>query len=533
MEVWIVKSNLEEGKIPRTMSTQHPDNANVPAWSNGEIIDGNAEVFEAYFDYATLGCQEVMWDAEGKDIDTRVVRKLLDKYQDYFREHIIGQDVFLTYRIPNPRIEIVEKKVAVETLENIPVAYDVASSFYKKETIPIFEVILPFTTDAREPLWLFNYYRKTIAADEEVRLDNSTTARDWVGSFNPKEINVIPLVEDFDSILSVDKIIIPYIDSVKPKHLRVFIARSDPALNYGHFCATLLCKIGLSKLKNLEKNRQVNIHPIIGAGSKPFRGHLSPENIEKFLAEYKGLTTVTIQSAFRYDYPVEQVKECVNLLNHMLPNAEPESIAPYDESILLQILQKCKQRYENAIELLAPLVNSISVYVPQRRARKLHIGLFGYSRNVAGVNLPRAIPFSAALYSLGIPPEFLGASFLEDLNEQEWKITEKYYINIKNDLNAVGVFVSWENINLLIDNSRKTADIASMSQEKLEIGLTKVQHDLNVVEERLNIKLGAKTSTSKRHENFANNFLIAYNEREEAEARKSLVEAAKLRRCLG
>jgi len=25
----------------RTMSTQHPDNVNVPAWSNGEVIDGN------------------------------------------------------------------------------------------------------------------------------------------------------------------------------------------------------------------------------------------------------------------------------------------------------------------------------------------------------------------------------------------------------------------------------------------------------------------------------------------------------------
>ena len=29
-----------------------------------------------------LGCQEVMWDSEGKDADTRVVRKLLQKYWD-------------------------------------------------------------------------------------------------------------------------------------------------------------------------------------------------------------------------------------------------------------------------------------------------------------------------------------------------------------------------------------------------------------------------------------------------------------------
>ena len=66
-------------RIPCTMSTQHPDNVNVPEWSQGEVIDGNAEVHEAFYVYETLGCQEVMWDSEGKDVDTRVIRKLFDK----------------------------------------------------------------------------------------------------------------------------------------------------------------------------------------------------------------------------------------------------------------------------------------------------------------------------------------------------------------------------------------------------------------------------------------------------------------------
>jgi phosphoenolpyruvate carboxylase len=86
----------EEKKIPRTMSTQHPDNVNVPEWSSGEVINGNAEIFEAYFAYETLGCQEVMWDSEGKDVDTRVVRKLLDNYGEYFAQHVIGKDIRLT-----------------------------------------------------------------------------------------------------------------------------------------------------------------------------------------------------------------------------------------------------------------------------------------------------------------------------------------------------------------------------------------------------------------------------------------------------
>ncbi len=162
-----IEDGLDEGtRIPRAMSTQHPDNANMPNWSNEEVINGNAEVFEAFYTYSTLGCQEVMWDSEGKDADTRVVRKLLQNHWDYFSRNTIGQEVFLTYRIPNPKIEGAEKKYIVETLQNIPVAHDVASMAYKREVTPIFEVILPFTAEAKEPMFLFNYYRKAIVAAE-------------------------------------------------------------------------------------------------------------------------------------------------------------------------------------------------------------------------------------------------------------------------------------------------------------------------------------------------------------------------------
>ncbi|MBT0159994.1 phosphoenolpyruvate carboxylase [Candidatus Bathyarchaeota archaeon A05DMB-2] len=515
------------------MSTQHPDNVNVPEWSTSEIIDGNAEIFEAYFAYGTLGCQEVMWDSEGKDADTRVARKLLNNYPAYFQNHILGRDIFLTYRIPNPKIEKVERKVVIETLQNIPVAYDVASSFYRQDITPIFEVILPYTTDATEPITLFNYYQKAIIADEEVVLHQSTRVKDWVGTFKPKKISVIPLVEDYRSLLAIDKIVKPYIKAAKPRHLRVFIARSDPALNYGLICAVLLSKIALSKLKTVEKQLDVPVHPIIGVGSKPFRGHLAPDNAEKFLQEYKGLTTVTIQSAVRYDYPLEQVKDFIRILNAKLPNGEPAPIEPHEEKLMHSVLDKCKRQYESTIEKLAPLVNSVSAYVPPRRARKLHIGLFGYSRNVAGVNLPRAITFAAALYSIGLPPEFIGAKALEKLNDAELDLVEKYYVNLKHDLSAVGGYVSWQNVNMFLEMHQKVAERAGASQEKLKEAFANVLDDLQTVEEKLNIKLGPYGSIQKRHENFANNFLISWLEHEDGEARKALIEAAKLRRCLG
>jgi phosphoenolpyruvate carboxylase len=515
------------------MSTQHPDNANVPEWSTDKIIDGNAEVFEAYYSYETLGCQEVMWDSEGKDADTHVVRKLLNNYWTYFSEKIIGKDLYLTYRIPNPKIEAVEKKVVLETLQNIPVTYDIASACYKKDISPIFEVILPFTTRGTELIWLFNYYKRAIVGNEEIMIDEQTKAKDWIGTFNPKSINVIPLVEDYDSIISIDTIVKPYIEAVKPKYLRVFIARSDPALNYGLISAILLSKIGLSKLKKTEIETGIPIHPIIGVGSKPFRGHLSPENLDKFLDEYKGLSTVTIQSAARYDYPLDQVKEFIKTLNEKLPNNGLVPIENEEEKILLRVLKKTRLQYESVVEVFAPFINSIAPYVPQRRARKLHIGLFGYSRNVAGVSLPRAITFAAALYSIGIPPEFIGAKVIEDLTDEEMCTVQKYYVNLKHDFATVSGLVSMENVNMLMAMHPRIAKRANMNVDTLRLALTRILADLKTVEESLDLKLGPRTSTHRKHENFTNNFLISYLENEDKEAKKALVEAAKLRKCLG
>jgi phosphoenolpyruvate carboxylase len=519
--------------IPKTMSTQHPDNVNVPEWCKAQVIDGNAEVFEAYYAYETLGCQEVMWDSEGKDVDTRVLRKLMDKHWKFFEHNIVGKDEFLTYRIPNPKIEAIEKKVVTETLQNIPMAYDAASSVYKKDITPIFEVILPFTTDGKEPIWLYNYYKNAIVHDEEAQLDDNTKAKDWVGPTNPKAINVIPLVEDFASIYNVDTIVRPYIKTIKPKHMRVFIARSDPALNYGLICAVILSKIGLYKLKQLEKQENVPIHPILGVGSKPFRGHLAPDNTDCFLQEYKGLSTVTVQSAVRYDYPIEQVQELVKTLNKRLPNEDPDPISTEEEKLLTSILDKCKKQYENVVEVLAPLINCIFPYVPQRRARKLHIGLFGYSRNVAGISLPRAIPFSSSLYSIGVPPEFIGAKVLEDLTEPEYKVLTKTYVNLKHDYCSVSGYVSWENVNMLMEMHSKVAKRAGMNVDTLRLALTRIITDFKTVEETLDTKLGPRTFEHRKHENFTNNFLINYLENEETEARKALIEAAKIRRCLG
>ncbi len=520
-------------KIPRTMSTQHPDNASIPEWAGDSIIRGEAEIYEAYFAYRELGCMEVMWDAEGKDVDTRVVRKLLEKYGEYFKEKILGEDVFLTYRVPNPKVDVAEQKILLESLVNIPVAYDIASRFYKRNVTPIFEVILPFTTRSDDLIWLKRYYEKVIAGSASICLDGVCRIEEWLGPFKPETIEIIPLIEDFNSILNIKEIITPFIKAAKPEYLRVFIARSDPALNYGLACAVILCKIALSQLKHIEDSIGINIYPILGVGTLPFRGHLSPQNMESFAEEYKGVYTVTIQSALKYDYSIDEVRSVVAFLNENLPTGKPAIIEPHETQALMGVLTKFMRRYQSIVEKIAPLINNIAALVPPRRARKLHIGLFGYSRSVGGISLPRAIPFTCALYTLGIPPEFIGFSVLEDLNEVEWNALRNHYLNLKRDLEAAGVFISWRNLNMLSEMCELAAKVAGVKSEDLRSAIANIISDLNVVEENLAIKLGPRNFTQMKHENAINNFLVSYLDGNNEEAKRHLIEAAKIRRCLG
>src|SRR5882672_9006879 len=137
--------------IPRCMSTQHPDNANLPQFAEGPALEGSSEVREAYYAFSRLGCDEQMWDHEGKEVDSFVVAKLLSTHGAYFKKHRIGRDLRLTLRVPNPSRERSMAKVLLEILEGIPRSYDTAQHFYGSGgTAPIFEVIIPMTTSALE-----------------------------------------------------------------------------------------------------------------------------------------------------------------------------------------------------------------------------------------------------------------------------------------------------------------------------------------------------------------------------------------------
>ena len=110
---------MAKNKVSRCMSTQHPDNVNSPFFSDSEILAGETEVKETYYVFSHLGIQEQMWDCEGKEVDNHVVEKLLSRYPKFFAENKLGQDYFLTLRVPNPSVERAQGKILLETLESI------------------------------------------------------------------------------------------------------------------------------------------------------------------------------------------------------------------------------------------------------------------------------------------------------------------------------------------------------------------------------------------------------------------------------
>ncbi|AAK42423.1 phosphoenolpyruvate carboxylase [Saccharolobus solfataricus] len=508
--------------IPRTMSTQHPDNAKVPEWAKSEVIEGEDEVKEAFLAYSMYGVHEVMWDAEGKDVDTHVVRKLLSNYPDYFREHILGKDLFLTYRLPNPKVEGADRKVFAETMESIPITYDLAEKFYGNGiTIPVFEVILPMTTSSLEIISVARYYEKAVANEDELELYDGVKVKDLVGEIYPKVIEVIPLVEDRDSLQNINNIVEGYYKVIKPKYMRVFLARSDPAMNYGMITAVLSVKIALSELYKLSESLNFEIYPIIGVGSLPFRGHLSPENYEKVLEEYKGVYTYTIQSAFKYDYDYDKVKSAISSINNS--RISPARILEkYEEDVLRKITILYTERYQPIIESLANAINDVSVLLPRRRARKLHIGLFGYSRSAGKVSLPRAISFVGSLYSIGIPPELIGISSLSNLDEKEWDIFKQNYVNFKHDLQTAARFLNWESFKLI-------KDIWKISEDTI----AKIKEDIDYAESVIGIKLGGIDYDSRKHILMSSLFLLSFKEKILQESKKYLYEMALIRRSLG
>lgn len=424
------------------MVSQHPDHAGKPYWHDREFINTQHEAHECFLSFSELGVSEYKWDWEGKYVDESVIERLFSEHFAYFKASPLGQEKFLTFRLPNPKVETEFRlgRAFMGILGAAGLAKEIGL-----HAPPLFEVILPMTESAEEMIAIQEAFQEMTSLKHSLyNLENGGL----------KHLEIIPLFERVEVIISSDKILEKYLELHQkrfgwlPNYIRPYLARSDPALNSGLVPTVLAIKIALSRYAEFTKKTGVELYPIIGSASLPFRGGLTPETVPNFCSEYRGIRTALLQSSFRYDFPKTKVLEAIREIERALPNGIAALIPPAEEKELIKLIPAWEKFYRQTIEQIAPLINQVAGELPKRRERVQHIGLFGYSRSIGETKLPRAIGFTGALYSLGIPPEIIGTGRgLKDAGENgELALLEKYYVSLKRDLKRAGGFLYKEGL---------------------------------------------------------------------------------------
>lgn len=495
------------------MATQHPDNASASPFTGKRYISAQEEIDECFRCFSELGVQEFMWDWEGKFVDEAVIDRLYNLYHDYFKQHQIGKDIFLTFRVPNIWIESSHK--LPRAFMNMLSAEDAAKT-YKFHSPPLFEVILPMTTSAAQLEYLQKTFKKTVKATGEIFDINS----------DMQMLEVIPLFEEFESMADAKEILHTYTKFLKdeydhvPEYMRVFIARSDPALNAGFLTAKLACKHAISAYHEFEEETGIIVHPWVGGGALPFRGGINPTNVEANIEEYRGASSLTVQSAFRYDYPMEQVKAAIAQYNEQLPiNRTKHVKLTKDEGDAIKNLNRYAAGiYQKDIEQIAGTVNTVAKKLPSHRERVQHIGLFGYSRGVGKVSLPRAIKFTGSLYSLGVPPELISTGRVLKKAEEMGiiELIDRVCPQLRRDLNRAGHYLNRENLDLLAQD---------------EATWKNVYGDLEVIQKYLGHEIGPERAHHMIHRNFTSN--IFHKLQLDQDFSEDVLHAAEIRKSLG
>ncbi len=503
------------------MATQHPDNASAPWWGEKPFITTQDEIDELLLLFKDLPIDEYMWDWEGKFVDESVGEKLYGRAGEFFTQHSLGQDLHLTYRIP--AFDGTSMRRMARAFMNVLSMADLAADL-KLPRPPVTELFLPLTTSADQLLQVREAFNK-IAGYHRMIFHAADSER------NPMKdlLEVTPLIEDVESIFGIESIVRPYWEALKAskkdlsRGQRVFLARSDPALNSGIVPAVLAVKAALSIVQDVGDSLGIAVHPIIGTGSLPFRGSVNPTYLETFLTQYSGVATYSIQSAFRYDYPLNDVRTALETIHREAPKRKAIRIPASDLQRLRELADLFSEHWKPTIEAIAGLINAVARHVPPRRERLQHIGLFGYSRGIGKVHLPRAIGFTCALYSVGVPPELIatGRGLIAAEERGMLPLLDAYYPALRADLQHAGKFFNRENLSILASGDDVFRDI---------------ERDIDAIERILGLSLGPEKPHHIIHRNLTSTILQLLKNGGDAEAerlQRDIVEAGVIRRSLG
>ncbi len=432
--------------FPKVMCTQHPDSAS-------KYISTQEEPGEAVEAALVFGCDEYMPDYEGKATpyhqNVQIVAKFIEE-----TDLVPGKDVFITPRAPSA----VQENRFRQLMVMMSIAEANYSALEYSDVQAINEFVHPMTGTVKE-----------IIEAQQHMVDVSELAKKEFGIFMEVP-RIIPLIEDAPALLHAKELAERTILAWKehfgtvPEKFRVFLGKSDSALSFGHVASTLSCKYAINGISELNSELDTETGIIFGAGTLPFRGHLNLKNAENFFAEYRGIGTITLQSALRYSHEKGDAQALVSLAKARLPET-PEIYSDEEKNEIINLIGIFGARYSRILRELAPMINRVAELLPQQRDRLMHKGSGGYSRSTPDISgltelcradigkelenympsedlhLPRAIKFTGALYSIGLPPEFIGTGIaLEEAKEKLGeaaceRLLTKYFPSLESDLN--------------------------------------------------------------------------------------------------
>ncbi len=442
------------------MATQHPDSTVKITTKEeaSEAVNAITPLIDGGF-----GCNEIMVDYEGKLTAYHQPEWIVQ--EAYKKGFLAGKDFLITVRAPNDILESESRHLM--TLMAAILANLKSSKLYNEEAVHY--IVLPMTENPRD---IVNVQRKINKLRRFVEEEAGYKSR--------KEIHVIPLFELVRKHVKIDYLLeAASVSLVKEighftDAFRVFLGKSDASLHSGHVASTLSLKLALAKLHYWASENYVKVYPIIGMGKAPFRGHLAPHNIENWVKEYKGYSTVTIQSALRYNTSrPDYVKTYVTLREHSNQEASINILKSYPE--VMALIKKAETAYLKRLSKIAEIVWNISQQIPQTRDR---VTVKEYKRKQGEIILPRAIKFVASMYTMGYPPSLLGLGLFLDKTckgkAEELELLLKIYPSLMKDVKfemkyyVPEAFKKWvgKEANELIYDVRRTIDILGIDYDE-------------------------------------------------------------------
>ncbi|WP_455364019.1 phosphoenolpyruvate carboxylase [[Eubacterium] cellulosolvens] len=418
-------------KIPSSMATQHPDAASkfVPI---SEEPEEAITVFER--PAKGIGCDEYLIDFMGKLTPYHQIGSVIKKLKEQ-TDLVPGEDVFITPRMVSDFYD--EPFRQLITLLAVMEGIYYSSSFYKRQGV--IEIIQAATEDVNELVKCHHRSNSFFPLlKKELNLKTSEN-----------ELRLIPLFEGIISLEGIQKVLSEYIPQIGIKdYLRVFIGKSETAISAGHVSSVLACKLAINDCIETQDKLGIEIFPILGGGALPFRGFIAPENVDNFTQEYRGVKTYTIQSALRYDRDKSETMKMVSALREKT-RLKPLDFSKQEKKKIREMMEIFSKNYLKELYEIIDYILDITPHVPDQRERIREYGDVTYYRSIRRIEkmleafknkkiisdisqlqlekfgtLPRAIKLSAALYSLGLPPEFLGTG--NSLDEIRKEMGEEY-----------------------------------------------------------------------------------------------------------